>query len=34
MHEQHLQNGSESHFVSILPFDLSKTSVISQNTEM
>ncbi len=29
IHEQHLQNGSESHFTSILPFDLSKTSVIS-----
>ncbi len=29
IHEQHLQNCSESHFMSILPFDLSKTSIIS-----
>ncbi len=27
--EQHLQNCSESHFMSILPFDLCKTNVIS-----
>ncbi len=29
IHEQHLQNCSESHFTSILLFDLSKTSIIS-----
>ncbi len=29
IHEQHLQNCSESHFTSILLFDLSKTNVIS-----
>ncbi len=29
MHEQHLQNCSESHFMSILPFDFSKSSVMS-----
>ncbi len=27
--EQHLQNCSESHFMSILPFDLCETNVIS-----
>ncbi len=29
IHEQHLLNCSESHFMSILPFDLSKNSIIS-----
>ncbi len=29
IHNQHLQKCSESHFMSILPFDLSKTSAIS-----
>jgi len=29
IHEQHLQDCSESHFMSILPFDLSKYSITS-----